>query len=402
MLKKLLKKTVATVLIMASMATSALAYTGVADYFKQPIASAEQMGIIPRDLLKADLSISITRAEFCHILMNTLEATGRKFGRRSTVHFSDTDDALINAAYKLGIVSGKSEGIFAPDDTITRLEMFVMMQNLMDATGNHMQLTADEAQSLISMFDDGVQVADWGKTATAAVLKAGIVNGVSATEIGPMLNSSRAQAIVVAVRFYDIFTDKGTAHLIPPEPEPSQPEVDGFFGLPEELFEVGYSRAKEQYIFGDMDSRYTSASQAEPNMVTVGFPVWRLDSNGQKYESTATVKVHEGISQMIVAIFTEIFNGDERFPIKNVGGYAWRGGTSEHNYGLAVDINYNENYMIKDGEILSGSLWEPGENPYSIPEDGDVAAAFAKYGFTWGGTAWKSNNDYMHFSYQGH
>ena len=41
------------------------------------------------------------------------------------------------------------------------------------------------------------------------------------------------------------------------------------------------------------------------------------------------------------------------------------------------------------------------DSPYSIPEGGDVYNAFTKYGFTWGGNAWSSKRDYMHFSYFG-
>jgi hypothetical protein len=58
--------------------------------------------------------------------------------------------------------------------------------------------------------------------------------------------------------------------------------------------------------------------------------------------------------------------------------------------------------MIKsDGTVVCGSFWEPGSCPYSIAEDGDVVSAFAKYGFSWGGNAWRSSHDYMHFSYLG-
>jgi len=90
-------------------------------------------------------------------------------------------------------------------------------------------------------------------------------------------------------------------------------------------------------------------------------------------------------------------------PIKNVGGYSWRASeTSEHRWGLAIDINSNENYMIKpDGTVVAGSFWMPGSDPYSIKPDGDVVKAFKAHGFTWGGDAWSSSNDYMHFSYLG-
>ena len=48
-----------------------------------------------------------------------------------------------------------------------------------------------------------------------------------------------------------------------------------------------------------------------------------------------------------------------------------------------------------------GDHWLPGEDPYSIPLDGEVARIFAKYGFTQG-AYWQSGTvDYMHFSYFG-
>lgn len=97
----------------------------------------------------------------------------------------------------------------------------------------------------------------------------------------------------------------------------------------------------------------------------------------------------------------EIYNGDEKFPIKDVGGYSWRGdsSSSEHCEGLAIDINPNENAQFNGdtGKPMVGELYEPGENPYSIPPNGDVVKTFEKYGFSWGNWFW--NPDYMLFSY---
>ena len=104
------------------------------------------------------------------------------------------------------------------------------------------------------------------------------------------------------------------------------------------------------------------------------------------------------------AIFEEIFNGSEKFPIYDVGCYSWR--TGEHSQGTAVDINPDENMeatINSDGSLspTCGTHWTPYIDPYSIPEGGDVYNAFTKYGFTWGGNGWHSKRDYMHFSYFG-
>ena len=144
-------------------------------------------------------------------------------------------------------------------------------------------------------------------------------------------------------------------------------------------------------------------------MATITVPVWKL-SNGQKVSSTMSLTIHAALAEDVKEIFTEIYNDPEQFPIANLGGYAWRGdsATGEHNCGTAIDINAAQNYQIKDGQILAGSHWKPGSDPYSIPENGSVVRIFAEHGWSWGGNAWawdtdpsSGNHDYMHFSYMG-
>ena len=144
---------------------------------------------------------------------------------------------------------------------------------------------------------------------------------------------------------------------------------------------------------------YQSADEAYSHMVTITVPAW--DFADSTYTTKVTkyysLTVHENMADSIQAIFEEIYNGSEQFPIKEVGCYRWEYG-SEHMPGLAIDINPNENCEIRGGVLTTGSYWKPGEDPYSIPENGDVVNAFRKYGFGWGGN-WRSVKDYMHFSY---
>lgn len=157
-------------------------------------------------------------------------------------------------------------------------------------------------------------------------------------------------------------------------------------------------------IFGETvsDPRryYQSAQEAASHMVTVSVRVWDFTDSTRTSKTTKTLwlQVHENIAETVRAIFEEIYNGPEQFPIYAVGGYRWEPG-SEHMPGLAIDINPNENYeCTNDGVATTGSYWKPGEDAYSIPADGDVVRAFRKYGFGWGGN-WNSKKDYMHFSF---
>ncbi len=170
------------------------------------------------------------------------------------------------------------------------------------------------------------------------------------------------------------------------------------------LLKLGYTKEKYALVFGSVNNAmYQSASDAKSNMVNISIDAWQLNPSGQKYAAKRTLTVNKAIAGMVQTVFKEIFEGQDKFPIFSVSGYSWRGdGTSEHNWGIAIDINPNENYMINSaGVIVAGSFWNPSSSIYSIPEKGNVVTTFNKYGFTWGGNAWKSSHDYMHFSYLG-
>ena len=126
------------------------------------------------------------------------------------------------------------------------------------------------------------------------------------------------------------------------------------------------------------------------------------DASGTR--TTRSLRVHKAVAEDVKQIFADIQKSG--FKIKSVGAYSWRsmaGGTarSHHSYGVAIDINPDDNCMIKNGQIIAGSTWDPENNEFSIAPNGPVVLAFAKRGWTWGGS-WKSSKDYMHFSLTGH
>lgn len=160
---------------------------------------------------------------------------------------------------------------------------------------------------------------------------------------------------------------------------------------------------KAQRIFGlPYYKKYSSKEEADQYMVSITIDVWDFAADGvTKVPKKRTLVVHKNIAATVQQIFKEIYEGEEKFPIKNVGGYSWRGesSNSEHCCGVAIDINWEENYLIDNGVIISGKLYQPGVNPYSIPTDGEVAKIMNKYGFRQG--IWGNRCDYMHFSYFG-
>lgn len=153
---------------------------------------------------------------------------------------------------------------------------------------------------------------------------------------------------------------------------------------------------------------FSDKDEAMKYMTDITVDVWKINSDGEKYASTLNLTVNKNLADDVKSIFREIFEDDEKFPIKSAGGFQWRnsasGRLSQHSYGTCIDINPNENYYVStSGKALSGSYWKPNEDPYSVTEDGIVVRTFAKYGFLWGGNAWgeHSSKDYMHFTYLG-
>ncbi len=166
-------------------------------------------------------------------------------------------------------------------------------------------------------------------------------------------------------------------------------------------FRQWYADDKTEKIETELADVYSNPSHATAvkHMVWVEVPVWNL-KNGKKVSSKARIQVLNLLADEVKEIFTEIYNGPEKFPIKSVGGYNWRpnGIESLHSLGRAIDINPDENPQLSpDGVVLVGKKWEPYQNPYSITPEGDVVRAFTSRGWVWGANY--TRPDYMHFDF---
>ena len=142
----------------------------------------------------------------------------------------------------------------------------------------------------------------------------------------------------------------------------------------------------------------STRAEAESRLVWVEVPVWRL-KDGKKVSDTERFQILDVLANDVKEIFHEIHRGKEKFPIKNLIGYSWRGSfKSLHSTGRAIDLNPEENPQVNsNGKAIVGKSWQPGSNPYSIKPDGDVVRAFTKRGWIWGANF--RTRDYMHFGF---
>ena len=142
---------------------------------------------------------------------------------------------------------------------------------------------------------------------------------------------------------------------------------------------------------------YDAEAEALKHMKTITIKVWDINDAGKWYTRYFDLTVHENIAPTVQKMFSELYKAKNPTPIHDIGCFSFRGG--EHSIGCAIDINPEENCMMTNGVVESGSFWDPSKSVYSIPLNGDLVKIFKKYGFSRG--FWRNRKDYMHFSYFG-
>ena len=314
------------------------------------------------------------------------------------------------------VITGKADGSFGYADSLQRADGAVLILRVLEQVDE--SLAGQEKYVTLRVVDSATGAAILPDQQVELPIDTQLITVAYELDVGYYnydYGSQTASRVSSACDTYTLYYEPMSAQEIQEEQFWDQVEQgtatwDDYYLQDFWLTYQGENPRKCLLLFGDQNKRrFANRAEAEASMTTVIIPVWKL-VNGQKAASTMSLSVHSAIAQDVVEIFTEIYNDPEQFPIHDVGGYSWRGDTAtgEHNCGTAIDINANENYQIRDGQVLAGSCWEPETNPYSISPDSSVVRIFAEHGWSWGGDAWayssdysEGYHDYMHFSYLG-
>ena len=123
-------------------------------------------------------------------------------------------------AYNAGVISGRGDGTFCPNDTITRQEMAVMFYGWL--SGGESLIGDERIASALANFDDGASVASWAREAVAYCYLAGIMVGNDG-HFSPLGSLDRAQLAQVFCSFYEAALNQ-ILEMTPDTPEqPSTP-----------------------------------------------------------------------------------------------------------------------------------------------------------------------------------
>ena len=141
---------------------------------------------------------AITREDFCELIYNYCYNVAKQVGIATGENpFTDTTNSNIIRLQKMGIVYGKSETEFAPNDLLTREEAATILNRLINVV--HPDLASTE---LYFEFADSEQISDWSMSAIQRICNMGIMKGVGNNNFAPQDNYTTEQAIVTLVRVY--------------------------------------------------------------------------------------------------------------------------------------------------------------------------------------------------------
>lgn len=204
-MKKVLSLLLCVSLVSALAVPASANFQAISDWAVVDVQEAQYLNLLPQSLNDADLTSDITRAEMCQIAILAYEnIVGEEIEPQDTNYFSDTDDPIICAAYELGIVSGYAgeyEGMFRPDQPLTRQEFSVILSNLNRSLG----FAPNDPGTSLSQFYDAYQLASWALDATKQMVLLGVVRGSTGNGklwLAPEDTTTREEAIAMFMRCY--------------------------------------------------------------------------------------------------------------------------------------------------------------------------------------------------------
>ncbi|MFS1517105.1 S-layer homology domain-containing protein [Bacillus sp. SCS-151] len=147
---------------------------------------------------------NLTRAQFAVLIVRALNIPTEEYkGTFSDIPESLTWSALeIEAAQRAGIVTGRADGTYGPNENITREQMATMIIRAV----NYKQPSLLEGVSTELTFTDAHMIEAYAKDSVAIAAKLGILKGKEDGTFAPKDSATRAQA---AVLLYNLLTKLG-------------------------------------------------------------------------------------------------------------------------------------------------------------------------------------------------
>ncbi|WP_339187385.1 Ig-like domain-containing protein [Paenibacillus sp. FSL P2-0121] len=147
---------------------------------------------------------AITRAEFAAIVVRGLglemEQAATPF---SDVKTTDWYNSAINTAFAYQLINGFEDGMFRPDEHITREQAMLIIAKAMKITALQTKLSVQSADVLLAPFTDSSKVSNWAISGVTDTLQAGIIMGRSSKGLAPKDDMTRAEVAEIVKRLLE-------------------------------------------------------------------------------------------------------------------------------------------------------------------------------------------------------
>ncbi len=181
-----------------------------------PIVPAEQWasveagsmeGLIPAMVRSAPTAAPLTRQGLCGLVMNSYKAmtglSSADLGRTDQV-FTDTKNRDILCAYKLGLIRGRSAGIFDPEGTITRQDFWTVAAKLLESLGYPY---INDIEIDLSAYEDGDEVIAYAKQPVRALLCLELISAAEGEALNPTGALTSEEAVMVLDRLVSFYSE---------------------------------------------------------------------------------------------------------------------------------------------------------------------------------------------------
>ena len=166
------------------------------DWAKSDIEKAIALNIINVGV-NYNFPAPITREEFCELIYNYCYNVIKEIDTVAGENeFTDTTNSKIIRLNAMGIINGKSETEFAPNDLLTREEAAVILNRMVNKT------IPVPVTEMYFNFDDEASISDWASDSIQVMCNMGVMNGVGENKFAPQDTYTTEQAIVTIVRVY--------------------------------------------------------------------------------------------------------------------------------------------------------------------------------------------------------
>lgn len=173
----------------------------VSDWAIPEINNAIKEGLVT-DKVTVDFSRPITREEFCELAVKLYENISGKTAEAAPANtFTDTTNTEILKAFKLGIANGTGNGLFSPQNSISRQEIATMLLRTVKAAVPQLDTAASNAPA----FVDSADIASWAKEGVSYFASKEIIKGANGAFM-PKANTTCEAGIALVKRTFDSFS----------------------------------------------------------------------------------------------------------------------------------------------------------------------------------------------------